>query len=190
MSTRWRWLDVFVASAKGNFWPTLIELERHRRTDSHSSCYDGRSGRGRAPWSVGRRRKFVYRAKTAGARWPIYGERSTWNVLVSLNTWIHLLFHYDDVFKSRLYATTRVGNISSDGVSISTGRPGRLTSASPSSRKVPAERPLYGDIFPDGDGMRPRIGAHRTRQKWPSVFHSLNDRATKIQVNLLLIYRQ
>ena len=77
-----------------------------------------------------RRRKSVSRAKTAGARRPIRGDKSTSNVLVSLDRWtcretrshagsfgydVEQLGHDDDVFESRSYAKI----ISSNGVSVS-----------------------------------------------------------------------
>ena len=44
---------VFRFSTKENFRPTLIQLERNRRTKSHSGRFESHSGHGRASWSVG-----------------------------------------------------------------------------------------------------------------------------------------
>ena len=171
--------------------PSLIELERHRRTDSHSSRSDGRSGRGRASRSVGPTSEVRLQSEDRGARWPIYCERSTSNVLVSLDTWTH----WNTIpLRWRLHEQVVRGDAIREHlvrrVFISTGRPGRMTIASPSSREVLKSSDPNTATSSTAMGWRPRIGAHRARQAWPSVFRRSNDRATKIQVSLLLIYRQ
>ena len=58
---------------QNNFWQASIQLERHRRTKSHSGRSESRSGRGHTS-VVMRRADAVSREKTAGAPGPISGQ--------------------------------------------------------------------------------------------------------------------
>ena len=166
--------------------PTSIQLERHRRTASQS-------GRPRAAQSANerhgasdRRRKSISRAKTAGARRPVGGERSTSNILFSLDPRTYR--------ETRCHAGSVIGTTSNDYATTTTssraGRtrrrevgPGDWRAHRRRQERFHVERPWYGDTLYDGDGMAASYRRPPSKTRRPSVYHGSNDRPTKIQVN-------
>ena len=144
MSRRWKRLDVLPQRKK--------TLDRHRsswndiggRKDTAAAPRaahdaDGRHGASgrrrksvseRRPWGGGRidRSAAIDRLRTSSSR-SIREPTETRGHVGSFGNDVERLCHDDDVNESWSYAKTRVENISSNGVFVSSGRPGRLTSA-------------------------------------------------------------